>query len=219
MLELYRYQQIRKDLIAQHDVITKRLYQVSFPRQYLLSIDELENIEKITMTDVPDHDHLNRPSMMSATIERIIDILKRLPDSRILAYRNGTDALEIYEVVQNYINNWVEIILEAPEYSHPTIQELYDIEKVALWAFPQYQHQKRMASFRENRDISKPQHHRQSLLRLVGVLKQDDDVESFISYLDNRLPSHLKAYRNEELFNEDFGLNLDSNLFGMKGLL
>lgn len=57
------------------------------------------------------------------------------------------------------------------------------------------------------------------LLSLIGVLKSDDDVPSFVSFLDNRLPEHLKAYRNEELFTEDLKevLSFDNSLFGIKG--
>lgn len=218
MIELFRYKEIRKSLIAQHDIIVNRNYRVSFPRQYLMSLDQLENREIVRMTSVIDPDSHTRPSPMTVTLERVIDILKRLPDSRILAFKHSRDALEIYETIQGYLNNWIEIILEAPEFSYPTIQELYDLESVAKWAFPVYQHEKRMMSFRENRDFSKQQF-AHPLLSLIGVLKSDDDVPSFISFLDNRLPQHLKAYRNEELFTEDLKevLSFDNSLFGIKG--
>lgn len=220
MIELFQYQQIRKELIEQHAILTTREYRVSFPRQYLMSIDELEGKEKVYMTTVTDHSAHLRPTLMTVTIERVIDILKRLPDPRILAYKNGKDAIEIYETVQGYLSNWVEIILHAPEFSHPTIQELYDLEKVAIWAFPQFQHEKRMKQFRDERDFSK-QTFAHPLLQLTGILAQQDDISSFVSHLDNRLPSHLKAYRNDELFTQDLKetLNIDSDLFGIKGLL
>ncbi len=200
-MEISRYRATRAELCQLWEQLRFRRYQMIFPRAAMHSLEDLENVERRSFTQDHDHDFLLRPTMQKITVEEMAVIIPNLKTPKAMGYGDPSKSSEIYNAVQRYLTLWLDIIVETPEFYHPPIDELYKLESVAQWTYTMHAVQ----VIREEEEKGKIQHSETAfpLLQLMnGIhrgLKPIDEVASFVSHLDNRLPVQLQAMRTDSI--------------------
>ncbi len=190
-MRISRYQHIRSRLIDLHAQLSLQPYQIYLPRQFLYTLDELDEIERVSF-DGGNYDkgELTRPQLHQFTVADLIDIIPNLDKPGRMGYKTpNRDSIIIYESVQEYISLWCEIISQCPEYSHPPLEELYGLEGVAKWAYYTYADAKAYVTYKEEKN-QMAQTYRDPIVNVLmalstgGKLGNGQQEESFISHLD-----------------------------------
>lgn len=189
---LQNYPDYRKRLIELYTIITKRQYLMVLPRELLLDDEQIEGRYQINRNGLAKDNHFfTRPVDISLTIEALISIIPRARTPDALGLRNPErDGIEIYEIVQEYVRLWTEMIKGFPYYQSPSIRELYSLEVVSSWAFPIFSYYKKRKFIRQN-DIDPNNGGAETIDSLLNVIlnnnflsKEDSAENSFISYTD-----------------------------------
>ncbi len=200
-MELGRYRAIRAELCQLWEQLRFRRYRMIFPRAALYSLEGLENVERRSFTQDPDHDFLIRPTMQKVTIEEMAIVIPNLKTPSAMGYQDPEKSSEIYNSVQRYLTLWLDIINETPEFYHPPVDELYKLESVAQWAYTMHAVQRIRDEAASGQLVDGTVAH--PLLQIMnGVhkgLRVEDEGPSFVSHLDDRLPKQLQVMRTNAI--------------------
>lgn len=184
----------RKKLIQLYKVIQFTGFDLIVAKQFRMTIEELEGREHISFNgSVPDTGLYNRAVLTNLTIPMMVDIIPNLPTPGHMGYRNpARDSIIIYESIQEYLNIWCNVIRDCAEFAHPTIQELYELELVAQWAYNAYQEYYYQKAIKENKDFLSLNHPEpiHGILRLLlqhGTTEKPKEELSFVSKVDQLL--------------------------------
>lgn len=199
-LPLSRYNFIRSRLIELYNILNNRLYGVYLTPKMMMTLDQLRDRVEYTQEGFAnDFHYLEDYQERKLTIPKIIDLLPNMVSEDELGFRNPNKVVvEIYESIQEYIQLWVELYRNAPEFPTPSLDELRQLELLAYTLFGKYKRIKPFLQNAETRRFAKDADtaHKRNLAVLASLLSftpmgHDDGGISFISHLDDIQPSPM----------------------------
>lgn len=211
MIHINEYITMRKRIIELYGIIKNRTYRVFFPRSAMFSINQLEKIDKFSTTENVDTGYLERPTLQIATIEQMMNIVPNLAKPSLMGFKNPTHCIEVYEMIQEYLNLWMDVAVHIEEFAIPKIDELYALEAVAEWVFSGYAYQITLKREREQKESIGNIFGDFPLAALMGIVDGSENSKlSFVSYLDSRLPAYYRNLKPTEL---ESSVDWDNSVF------
>lgn len=197
-MQIDHYRRVRQELIDDYNRICHWTFRMQVPYQIYLTAEQVSEIDSTVKKGFLNlGDSLRSPRNQLISISILTELIKRLNSETFIGFNDPDDAVTIFEIIQRYLSNWMDIAEYAPQYVIPDIQELYDLEDVAVWVFDTYkslvlqrQYIKNREAVRESKKIQSP------FLALLNLSTMEENSEApvFVSVLTTRLPKRLKDH-------------------------
>ncbi|BAW98290.1 hypothetical protein [Vibrio phage pTD1] len=177
------------------------------PPQMFMSTKEIKDHETVSYDNsyyMEGGLQTHRPYLV--TVPHLQRLIKGLNRESGIGFFDADDSITLFKKITEYLNLWMDIANEAPQYYIPHLDELYELEEVALWIFHTYRlvmisnMNRRMREQRKNAE-NEPEGTNPFLLLLrmgasESVEEFPEDI-TFVSVLDSRLPERLSTYYNQ----------------------
>ncbi|AUR81016.1 hypothetical protein FDJ25_gp117 [Vibrio phage Aphrodite1] len=204
-MDIVRYTYVRSRLIELWRELSFHGFRMFVPKHMFLTPEEITNHDHISYegsyawgSDLYAHNHY------LVTVPMLKDLIKGINTESSIGFYDAEDSIWLFKHITEYLELWMEVANEAPQYYIPHIPELYDLEEVALWVFHTY---KPIMIHRANMKLAKRRAEGEDtkidpflLLIQMGASESVDEIPDQISYssiLDDRLPERLKSHYNQ----------------------
>ena len=132
-----RYMIIRERLVELFGILNTRTFPVHVSRASQMSLKTLQRIENNPPINGTEwlYDIQERP----LTIVAMVNANNIMGDhSDIRFSRPQVSIPAIYKLIQEYVGNWVELMIDYSWIQHPPLEELDQLEGLAKYIFPFY---------------------------------------------------------------------------------
>lgn len=193
-LALSRYQHIRERQLYLFNILNNQTFTVFVTPKMLMSLDELRHRDSFANEGVlGDPYYYDEYQERTMTIPMIIDILPNLVSEKELGFREpNTNITMIYESIQEYLQNWAELVAKETSFKIPPMAELRNLELLAYTIFEAYRGIKETANTQhfyqkqtDEETVKKANLASLSMLLGMNILNHDRNGNvSWISHLD-----------------------------------
>jgi hypothetical protein len=177
-----RYMILRERLVELYGVLQTHTFPVHVSRASQMSLKTLQRIEK--------NPPINGTEWLYTVQERPLTILAMvnasiiMGDSNDIRFSSPHDTIpEIYEILQEYVGNWVELMINYGWVAHPPLEELDHLENFAKHIYPYYQEYKTQRII-----FSSGKYHigEMTLMDIMRIQMQSgQDINTSISFISN----------------------------------
>lgn len=181
-MNIDRYMILRERLVELYGILNTYTYPVHVSRASQMTLKTLQRIEK--------NPPINGTEWLYTVQERELTIISMVNASIIMG--DQTDIRfstphktipEIYELLQEYVGNWVELMISFSWVAHPPLEELDQLEMFARYLFPYYQ------EYKTQRIIFSTGKYHIGDMTLMDIMKiqmeSGQDVNTGISFISN----------------------------------
>lgn len=202
-MDIVRYTYVRQRLIDLYRELSYEGFRMFVPGQMFMNKNQLKEHEYISYQGSygwGDDIHSHRPYLI--TVPMLKDLIKGINKESTIGFYDADDSIRLFKLITEYLDLWMDIANDAPQYYIPHVPELYELEEVALWIFHVYKptmiHKANMKlAKRREEEKDNPDVNPFLLLIRMGASESVDEIPdevSFSSILDDRLPSRLRDY-------------------------
>lgn len=138
-MNVQRYTYLRNELIRLYKLFTERTFLVTIPLSSFMTLKELERAKE--NPPLIGFEHLSENVERPLTINKILLAVSIMDVHLNIGFtRPRQDIPVIYDAIENWIQHWIEIKLNAGYLQSPPIEELELIEKLGRHIFTYYAH-------------------------------------------------------------------------------
>lgn len=201
-MDIVRYTYVRKRLIDLWRELSYEGFRMFVPAQMFMTKDQIQNHEHVSYQDSfgwGDSIRTHQPFLI--TVPMLKDLIKGINKESTIGFYDADDSIRLFTHITEYLDLWMEIANDAPQYYIPHVPELYELEDVALWVFHTY---RPVMIHRANMKLAKRRAEGEDLsvnpfllLLRMGASESVDEIPeeiTFSSILDDRLPARLRDY-------------------------
>lgn len=191
------YNKKRKRIIELYKLINGIPFPIITMQKYLMTINELKHREYFDFGTDYKEDPYDEYKVYYLRIPQIIPVLPNLENFNMMGIKDPINNIpKIYDSIQEYIHLWCYMMENHPYYNHPPINELKELETLALWAFRTYnyncKYKTNIAKKDKKQKFDNGPKSAESFLRLLSGNKYYQETK-FISYIDNYLNKFNKS--------------------------
>ncbi|AGB07242.1 hypothetical protein [Vibrio phage VP4B] len=203
-MDFVSYKYTRERLIDLWHELSYEGFRMMVPPHMFMTTKEIENHEHVTYEnsyDMGGEIHQQRPYLV--TVPHLSRLIKGMNKESRIGFFDAGDSITLFKKITEYLDLWMDIANDCPQYFIPHLDELYELEEVALWIFHTYRPamitRMNIRMRKQQRDAEhEPKGQNPFLLLLrMGATESVDEIPediSFISVLDARLPERLSTY-------------------------
>lgn len=190
------YSKKRERLIELYKIVNSKVFPILTARKYLMSTNELKYRETYNLGTDFQEDIYEYNTTFYLRIPQLIEILPNLEHFSNMGIVNPMINIPlIYDSIQEYIALWCWFKENYYRFNSPPIEELKEIEGVALWAFLSYNYYKnyKNVKFKINKERAFMQSKKRAIdfLNLMNV-DNSYNKENFVSYVDSYISNNEK---------------------------
>lgn len=206
-MDIVRYTHTRQRLIDLYNDLSFGGVRMFVPPQMFMSKAELEARSQVSYEGSyawGDPSTTHQPYLV--TIPMLRNLIKGINKESNIGFCDADDSVNWFKKISEYLDLWMDIANECPQYYIPHLDELYELEEVALWIFHTYRpHMLTKIKMKQERDRAAghamdPNMNAFLVLFRMGVSESVDEIPedmTFVSTLDERMPDRLSTYYNQ----------------------
>lgn len=203
-MDIVSYKHTRERLIDLWRELSYGGFRMMVPPHMFMSTKELENREQVSYENsynMGDEIYTQRPYLV--TVPHLSRLIKGMNKESRIGFFDADDSISLFKKITEYLDLWMDIANDCPQYFIPHLDELYELEEVALWVFHTYRPvmiTRMNIRMRKQQQETKHEPEGQNpflLLLRMGATESVDEIPedfSFVSVLDSRLPDRLGTY-------------------------
>lgn len=140
-MDVTRYMIIRTRQVELYNLLMNATFPTHIPRSHLMSLKTLQRL----VDNPPIHgtDWMDRREERPMTIVGMCVAYSNMgSEAEICFTRPEIHVPRVFEIIQEYVGNWVELMMNYSWFQHPPLEELDLLEGVAKHLFPVYKEYK-----------------------------------------------------------------------------
>lgn len=203
-MDIVRYKDTRKRLIDLYQDLSFSGFRMLVPPHMLMSVEELKNRETVTFGDSYTWGGVNQHQEYLITVPMLGNLIKGINPRSNIGFYDAEDSMILFKKITEYLELWMDIANECPQYYIPHIEELYQLEDIALWIFHTYKPTMitriNLKRAKEEKKTYDPNMNVFELMLRMGASGTVDDIPEnieFNSVIDSRLPDRLRSFYNQ----------------------
>lgn len=201
-MDVIRYNQTRDRLRELYQDISFGGFYMFVPPHMFMTTEQVKNREVVSYDGSYAWGDPNATHQAHfITVPILEKLIKGENNVSSIGFYDADDSITLYKKITEYLDLWMDIANEAPEFYIPTLDELYRLEEVALWIFHTYKPvmMTRMnMKLERERDVPvNPDMNPFLMLLRMGASESIEELPndlSFASIIDARVPERLSTF-------------------------